>query len=130
MLIFVVAFLIVAIGLGIASFAILHECDWRKRLRNSVVVDGIVIAEHSEPEWENTRAEIEYEIDDHAHRFVSRYGTGMLAVGDHVRVFVDTTTGDAERLAFATRWVFTIGPILLGAFFVYFGLSIAHQYGG
>ncbi|KAA1257122.1 hypothetical protein LF1_55220 [Rubripirellula obstinata] len=130
MLIIVVSFLIVAIGLGIASFAIIHERDWRKRLRNSVVVNGIVIAEHSDPEWENTRAEIEYEIDGHAHRFVSKYGTGMLSVGHHVRVIMDTTTGDAERLAFTTRWVFTIGPILLGAFFVYFGLCIAHQYGG
>lgn len=125
-----VALATAAAGLLIASFAILHERDWRRRLHNSLLVDGVVVAEREDPEWEYSRAEIEYEIDGHVHRFVSSYGTGMLSVGHRVRVVVDTKTGHAERLAFTTRWVFTVGPILLGGSFVVFGLCLAYQHGG
>lgn len=130
MLVMSVALTAVTLGFAIASIAILHERDWRKRLQDSIVVDGLVVAERSEPDWEYTRAEIEYKIGNHVHRFVSKYGSGMLAAGHRVRVVVDTKTGDAERLAFATRWAFTIGPMLLGGSFVFFGLAIVRQYGG
>ncbi|TWT85173.1 hypothetical protein CA13_66550 [Planctomycetes bacterium CA13] len=130
MIVMLTAWTIVALGIAIASFAIVHERDWRKRLNNTILIDGLVTAELDDPEWENTRAEIEYQINGSSYRFVSNYGTGMLAVGDRVRVAVNTETGDAERLAFVTRWVFTFGPILLGGMFVLFGLLIIRQFGG
>ncbi len=130
MIVTLTAWTVVAMGIAIASFAVLHERDWRKRLNNTVLVDGLVTAELDHPDWENTRAEIEYRLNGCSFRFVSNYGTGMLAVGDRVRVAVNIETGDAERLAIATRWVFTFGPILLGGMFVILGLSMIRQFGG
>jgi hypothetical protein len=69
---------------------------------------------------DDSHPEVEYLDEGMVRRFVSAYsgfaGTGW---GEEVSVLYNAETGDAEVLSFSRRWLFTIGPLLLGLVSLY-----------
>jgi hypothetical protein len=58
--------------------------------------------------------EIQYMHRGQGHKFVSRYSTYNLAPGQEVVLLVSPDGTQAVHLSMANRWVFTIGPLLIG----------------
>jgi hypothetical protein len=100
------------LGILISSVGLLHEFRWWYRHGHYTKTVGIVI--HVVQDRGTRYPEIQYMHRGQGHKFVSRYSTYNLAVGQEVVVLVSPDGTQAVHLSMANRWVYTIGPLLVG----------------
>ncbi|MCS7468287.1 DUF3592 domain-containing protein [Stieleria sp. ICT_E10.1] len=111
------------IGVALLLFGVLHEYEWRRRIRTSVVCTGRVVEIHDDAD-DGYFPEIEYTSGGDTKRFRSAYSIPPTPfIGTDVPILVDTTSGDAEMYNPRARLNFTIVPIVGGLFFLIVGLA-------
>jgi len=101
--------------------AVVHEIQWRRRLKNWSKTEGTVIGEVDKEDY--VHAEIEYVHKDRKTTFVSKYGGGGCKVCKTVIVVYDPVSGAAEQLSWSNRWLFTLALPVFSAVFLWAGLS-------
>ncbi len=100
------------LGILISSVGVLHELRWWYRHGRYTKTVGTVT--HIVQDRGTWYPEIQYMHRGQGHKFVSRYSTYNLAPGQEVVLLVSPDGTQAVHLSMANRWVFTIGPLLVG----------------
>ena len=103
---------VIASTLVFGGAAIWHELQWRRRLRDSVIVQGRIIGIADGDVYDH--AVVEYNHDGSTIQFESSYGSTIIRVGASVRVAYNPNTGEAELLTLGTRYLLTLGLGLFG----------------
>ena len=110
------AFVIFSIFLiGVAFW---HERKWKFR-RSWLIASGSVVGRIEGDEAGSYYPEIEFSHEGGTKTFVSKYGgTGCPAIGEEVRLIYTPDNLEAEHYTWSNRWLLTIGPVGLAAFFI------------
>ncbi|MEM9368009.1 MAG: hypothetical protein AAGD07_18610 [Planctomycetota bacterium] len=120
----------IPIGVGFIAICVAgwHEWAWYRRQRHCIRLVGRIVDEIEDENDITTRWKIEYEHANVERKFVSAYGgSSTMQVGDNAIVVLDLHAGTAEHLTWSNRWVFTVGPMLLGIAFVIAGITMTPQ---
>ena len=96
-----------------------HERKWKFR-RTWLIASGRVVGRSEGDEAGDYYPEIEFSHEGGTKTFVSKYGgTGCPAIGEQVKVIYTPDTLEAEHYTWSNRWLLTIAPVGLFAFFTF-----------